>query len=534
MPTTRHPRGQVLIITAFAMIVLLAIAAIVVDLGFSWMLHRKEQNAVDPGSLAAAKWINPSVDQGRAEAEACFYAQENGFFVGDLNCDTALHATGDLDVNSPPSSTLSGDFRGLKGYVEVIIRSTHPSFFGQVFGRPFATVTTAAVASNTPGNANSSALTALGEDCSGNTDNGVSTVSGGAHVRIFKADPLVESGGYVQVNATCGNSDDVCANGSGTNALKISGILENLDPLPAPFTNVVGGCSYQGTGPAQPWCDDTLAPCLHEGAIPLGDPMSTLLEPWPFLNLPSPACPWISGQVNVNGPSDDKPCNLKGGNGGTCPLVGTAYTCTMSPGVYYAGWDIQSNVKVVLKPGMYVFAGFGIKLSNTSSMETVGDQAPDGTPIEARITIFSTDYHDGCLAGKQNFCEGDITFTAQGALNLKATDKDSCLLVSPTICTWRGLLIWQDGTKLVHDAGDVTINGGSDLILSGTIYAPESNVKITGGNGSTGCTVVPGLPEACMAVQIISESWDISGNATVDMPYDPDELFTFVQRGLVH
>jgi hypothetical protein len=175
--------------------------------------------------------------------------------------------------------------------------------------------------------------------------------------------------------------------------------------------------------------------------------MSQLPEPWPFLNLPAPDCPWISGPINVNGPGDNKPCNLKGAGGnGTCPLVGTVYTCTMNPGVYYAGWDVQSNVKVVLKPGMYVFAGFGIKLSNSSSMETVSDVDSSGDPIEARITIFSTDYTDGCLAGQMNFCEGDITFTAQGALDLKATNSTSCAQVVPNICTWRGILIWQDAT----------------------------------------------------------------------------------------
>lgn len=531
MRTTRHPRGQVLLITAFAMVVLLAIAAIVVDLGFSWMLHRKEQNAVDPGSLAAAKWINPTVDQGRMEAEACFYAQQNGFFVSDVDCAAAL-ASGDLDVNSPPSSALSGAWRGFKGYVEVIIRSTHPSFFGQIFGQPFATVTTAAVAANTPGNANSSSLTALGHDCTNaNDDNGVSTVSGGAEVHIFPADPSVESGGYVQVNAVCGNTDDICANGSGTNALKISGILVAEEPLPAPFTNVVGGCSYQGTGVAQPECQTTAPSCIDEGAIPLGDPLSLLPEPWPFLNLPTPACPHISGPINPNNPSDDDPCKLKGAGGaGTCPLVGTVYTCTMEPGVYYAGWDIQSNVKVVLKPGMYVFAGFGIKLSNNSSMETVSDVDALGNTIEARITIFSTDYTDGCLAGKPNFCEGAINLTAQGALNLKATDATSCLQVSPTICTWKGILLWQDGT-IVKTPQDVTITGSSDLILSGTIYAPESHVKISGANGSTGCGFTP---QFCLSIQIVSESWDINGDARVDMPYDPDELFIMVQRGLVH
>src|SRR5687768_7831447 len=54
---TQSERGQVLIITAASMIVLLGIAAIVIDLGFSWMLHRQEQNAADPAALAAARFI---------------------------------------------------------------------------------------------------------------------------------------------------------------------------------------------------------------------------------------------------------------------------------------------------------------------------------------------------------------------------------------------------------------------------------------------------------------------------------------------
>jgi hypothetical protein len=532
MHATRHSRGQVLLITAFALVVLLAIAAIVVDLGMSWMLHRQEQNAADPGALAAAKWINPVVDQTKMKAEACFYAQQNGFFKGDVNCVKALTVTGDLQVHSPPSSTLSGDYRGFKGYVEVIINATHPSFFGQILGRPFASVKTAAVAANTPGNANSASLTALGHDCTNsNGDNGISTVSGGAHLRIFPATASVPAGGYVQVNASCGNTDDICANGSGTNALKISGTLSaTVKPLPAPFVNVVGGCSYQGSGTPQPQCIATLAPCLDEGVIPLGDPLSQLPEPWPFLNLPAPLCPWISGPVNLNGPSDSSPCTLKGGINGTCPLVSAVYTCTMNPGVYYAGWDVQSNVRVVLKPGMYVFAGFGIKLSNGSSMATVGGVDANGNPIEARITIFSTDYTAGCKANKPNFCEGAINIAAQGALDLKATNSTSCLQVSPTICTWRGILLWQDGT-VVNTPQDVTITGSSDLILSGTIYAPKSHVKISGANGSTGCGFTP---QFCLSIQIIALSWDINGNAAVDMPYDPAALFTFVQRGLVH
>ena len=48
-------RGQVLIVTAAALMILIAIGAIVVDLGFSWMLRRQEQNAADPAAVAAAR-----------------------------------------------------------------------------------------------------------------------------------------------------------------------------------------------------------------------------------------------------------------------------------------------------------------------------------------------------------------------------------------------------------------------------------------------------------------------------------------------
>ena len=85
MSTTRSSRGQVLVMSAASMLVLMAIAAIVVDLGMSWLLHRQEQNAADPASLAAAKWLRDTPSSGTQfqamQSEACFYAQKNGFFT---------------------------------------------------------------------------------------------------------------------------------------------------------------------------------------------------------------------------------------------------------------------------------------------------------------------------------------------------------------------------------------------------------------------------------------------------------------------
>lgn len=518
MRAARNDRGQVLIITAFAMIVLVAIAAIVVDLGFSWMLHRKEQNAVDPGSLAAAKWIRDAPASGTKmqamEGEACFYAQENGFFVGDAGCATAL-ANGDLDVNYPPATTMAGNFQGRLGYVEVIIHDTHPSFFGQVFGRPFADVTTAAVAALTDGNANTSSLVALGRDCNGD-DEGDSSITGGGTVHIFPASGVIQPGGYVNVNASCGNSDDVCANGSGQNALAISGVLS------APYVSTVGGCSYMGSGTPQPQCTG-VSPCLDEGAIPLGDPLAGLPEPWPLLTLPAPGCP-DPGEVNA--PSDGDPCEL---STGTCPKIGAIWVCEMDPGVYYAGWEIKNKVRVVFKPGMYVFAGGGITPGPSTTLETVTGVDGSGNLIDARITIFSTDGPNCATMPKQ--CQGNIKFTSDGALRLKATDATTCQQVVPQICAWRGILIWMDGS-VSGTPQDIEVEGKADLVMSGTVYAPESNVKITGGSGSSGCGGSP--VEICLAIQIISQSWAISGGSLIEMPYDPSQLFQLEQRGLVH
>jgi uncharacterized membrane protein len=58
---SRSSDGQILVLVAVAMVVLIGIAALVVDVGFSWMLRRQEQNAADPGAIAAARWLRDPV-----------------------------------------------------------------------------------------------------------------------------------------------------------------------------------------------------------------------------------------------------------------------------------------------------------------------------------------------------------------------------------------------------------------------------------------------------------------------------------------
>src|SRR5687768_6304051 len=158
--STHGRRGQVLIITAFAMAVVLGIAALVVDLGLSWILRRQEQNAADPAAIAAARYIEDG-DYGKMVAAACFYAQQNNFFSTDnATCDAA-RGSDDLQVLWPPSGPHAGPFAGRPEMVLVVIRDQHPTFFGKIFDQEFASVATGAVAARETQSANSNSLVAL-------------------------------------------------------------------------------------------------------------------------------------------------------------------------------------------------------------------------------------------------------------------------------------------------------------------------------------------------------------------------------------
>jgi hypothetical protein len=525
--STPAPRGQILIVVAASLVVLLVIAAIVVDLGFSWLLHRQEQNAADPASIAAARYLkdalgNASWNQAAGEAEACFYARENHFFphatANDLSANGCVPAndpgSASLEVHVPP---ISGDYSGAPGKVQVIITSHHPSFFAGILGQDFATVSSAAVAANDSGNANSSSLVALQSDCNGGASG---KVTGGGTVRIFPASGVTSPGGYVNVNSSCGGStDDVCQNGVGSSALAISGTLQT------PYAHVRGSCTYNGSGASGLQCSPGVTTCLDEGAFIFGDPLAGMPEPR-LSDFPNGTCPDGSSST----PTSTSGCQLKK-NPTVCPDPGTGIgVCHLTAGVYYGGWDVKSNVKVQLDPGMYILAGGGIKLSGGSSIEAVTGSS--GT-IEARITIFSTDGpHCPSITAQ---CQDKITFTANQAFKAKATNTASCQAIiaagGPNSCPWRGILLWQDGTASNPDAA-VTLGGQASTIMAGTIYAPLAEVDINGGTSTTGCS--GGATASCLSIQIISYRWKIDGGALVEMPYDPSELYPLEQRGLIH
>ena len=353
------PRGQILVMGAAAMVVLLGIAALVIDLGFSWMLRREEQNAVDPAAVAAARYL-PDGDWGAATTAACFYVQEHGFFDGDAGCAAAL-ASGDLYVGVPRS----GDYAGLPGYVEVYINDDHPVFFGRILGQDTAFVSTYAVAANGAtgvGNVSSNALVAFDPaSC------GAGQINGNGTVNITNVGDPDEPGGFVYVNSLCGidppggSADDSC-NNSGAGGFTMNG---NPSILITEHVFVRGTCD---TNPG-PWPGDTT-----EGAPEITDSLFGLVEPS------------ITGQPEWGRSSCPTGGNLLSPGPG-CSFTSRTPT-TLSPGVYYGGIVISGQAQVRFNPGVYYIAGGGIQYqgNSRSAFEVIGGVAPN----PGRALFFST------------------------------------------------------------------------------------------------------------------------------------------------
>ena len=360
---TPAPRGQVLIIGAVAMVVLLGIAALVIDLGFSWMLRRQEQNAVDPAAVAAARYLPDIPDEGWDDVyrAACFYVKEHGFFEDNDELCTQARTSDPIDmyVGFPRS----GDHVGNPGYVEVWIRADHPVFFGRIFGQAEAWVSNLAVAANGSsgvGNPSANSLVAFDPvSC------GAGQINGNGEVNITNLS-ATGPGGFVYVNSVCstpGADNDSCQGSSGQGALQFSGGNAGL---------VTEHVYIRGT--CNPTSNDFDGPTT-EGAAEITDGMANLVEPTYTGDQYGVAlCP-PGGVLLTPGPG--------------CSFTSRTAT-TIGPGTYYGGIVISGQAQVNFEEGIYVLAGGGMQYqgNDRSAFRVIPDSGTD----PGRALFFSTGY----------------------------------------------------------------------------------------------------------------------------------------------
>ena len=79
----------------------------------------------------------------------------------------------------------------------------------------------------------------------------------------------------------------------------------------------------------------------------------------------------------------------------TCKWNQNGTTVTLTPGVYFGGWDFSgNNVTVKLEPGIYIIAGGGASIKGSAAIDStpsVIGGGPDPAANPARVLIYSTD-----------------------------------------------------------------------------------------------------------------------------------------------
>lgn len=505
----RDEHGQMLAIFAGAIVLLLAVTALVVDLGFVFMLRRQEQNATDPGAIAAARYI-PNGVAGRPAmwTAACFYANQNGFNPRRTDTSAACDGTVPVDDSTltvfyPPSRN-AGGFAGDPGYVEVAITRPHKSFFAGVVGLRQFNVSGSAVAAWDNGSGGASSLVSLNPTlCSAARLHGGGG-SGGVYIFPANASIPPESGGYVQVNSDCGaatGANDNCSDGANGGLTIAGGTSVTSNTI-----YIVGGCNVNGASASincgPPGCTD-------ERATFVGDPLSLIRPPRPS-DFAAQDCP--------TGP-DGTAATPR-----TCGLNGNQI---LNPGTYYGGWRITgSGTSITLNPGIYVLAGGGFTQTGGVTVAAAS----------GRVLIFSTDAPTcGQPSAPAEACQDIIDFRGSTSLNLRGLDRNTgCPPYGTSTCPYGGMLFWQDANASgTGNEKNIDLEGGGSLYLEGTIYSAKGNVLITGNGLSTGCTPDMSGNTNCAAVQVISDTWEIGGAGVLSMPYDPNLFYDLPLKGLV-
>ncbi len=472
---TRAETGQTLVLFALGIVVLLGIAALVFDLGQSFVDRRTEQDVADAAALAAARYL-PSCPspQSNADCPAAVSAAVNlAASEGYTDGVDGVHLT----VKLPPGGET--EFAGAPDSVEVEITGVRSSVFAGVFGRTTQGTGALAVAQNSTGYSLPYSLLALDPSSCG-----TNKITGTGGVTL---------GGTIHVDSSCPNQ-----------ALLLSG----QGVLTSPECDVVGGVQVSNNA------TDNCA-TQPSGVTVYGDPLAELPPP-PQPDPPAAVVKEAGGTKGIpSGCPGNAPATASNpGNGCQFSSQYSGYTFRLYPGFYPGGLNFQAGT-FYLEPGIYWIGGGGYTQNGNSalvvSVDTGGTtfgggvlfylgQDPDPT-VQAACTTAPTG--PGCFAG----------WSMQGtSANLEIQGIQS----GP----YAGMVIYVDRA---FTGATLTLNGAStNFALNGTIYAPTALVKING-NGATS-----------ISAQIICYDVQANGNGgALNLPYTSNAFFHLKGIGLV-
>jgi Flp pilus assembly protein TadG len=458
--------GQALVLTATALVALLAVMGLAIDMGVLRYDKRLQQTAADAAAIAGATNLpfNSAGSSGIILGAQAASAQ-NGFTnnTGGGSCTTPPTnlAVGNVTVTvcNPP---IAGPHTGDTNYVEAYVSAGQPTYFMKVLGVSSETITARAVATQLGNGPTTGCLYTLG--------NPTASIEG------------VNINGSATLNASqCGIVDNGNFNTQG-NALNVSAYTfgtQGTWDSSGPGGTVTCVASSPCPTPKQPAAADPIDP---------PNPCSTTYTTCTICPNGSD-CAVADPAININGTST---C------GTGCTYDGSSYT--ISPGVYSSITitGSGSGPTVNFQPGVYVIDGSGSCPSSACFNET-GNATVNGTGVTFYFINNST-----------------LNFAGTPYVNLTApsTGSYSGMLMYQAPCA-PGDLPTTCGTSPPYDVnlsqnyvltGDKgpQAGGTSGSQYAGALYFPSTQLTFYGTNTSFSVGMV------------VSYSLSLSGNPTVN------------------
>lgn len=508
-------RGQVIIIFAFAFVAIIMMLALLFDGAQALVLRRELQNASDAAAMAGANILdslNPKgcSGNGTTTPRAAVIAAVQASVAANLpGYDPAL-----INITCPPGK--------LDAVVQVQLGTEAPTFFGSIFG-------------NGPLDVNADSAAINGQDA-GNQysvilldNSNLSWANGrrGCPSFLLSGGPTVIFDSSIYIDSACvrSNGGALSTNGnSATLTLGNNGPLIRITGEYAPGSLVITPAPVEHTAPKP----DPIAPRVYQ---------PTWWYPPPNVdNRPPGSTAFLS--TNPTGLYVRKTAKYVIGPGGSNQTV------MLEPGVYKGGIELRNSSVALMHPGVYVIQGGGLKVGAQASVYSVNGSylLSAGPPSNwatacvkgsCGVLIYNTGDQTGSLAMDA------ISIGAGSNFKVRAYESTISLAQSATSILNNGthfaraafdhMLLWQSADpRALTNWGqpEIHLNGGGQVEMIGTVYAPQAKVLIGGGSGGSGGS------QLNLTLQFIVWDLELSGNSTFHFVYDGNEFVVPPDYGL--
>lgn len=520
-------QGQIIIIIALAIVVVLGFTAVAVDGTMIYSEKRADQSSADSAALAGAGAAAQYLKTANMSGFSCGGSVASSAASSAINVaiDTAAKdgfvlAINDISTNGV--TTTCGIYNGRK-YIDVHVvttSTTNPKFIGFVQDDPITTSAEAVarVYINTSF-ASGNLIYTTGTACSYSsspyggihaTGNGNITVK---HGGIFSNSCLQTTGSsdifvYDGVAQYMGTGSTSFYSGSVKQTTVGNGILPNTNTtafiLNDPDTSSGASISTYTSQSYQLWSSYTANPNIPEEFWPSPTTQSITAE---MEAVSLPTCPTNTG--SFPSPSSTSVTYVNPGKYSSSVTWSGwgGHTLEFKPGVYCFSGSLTltgGNDHMLFDPGviLYFTGSGGFTLSGGINKVTMS-----GTSVFITNGNFSLTSAVNLTADEIMFYLGNGSFTIDGA----STGALTSFASSNSVNAIPGVLVYFGNSN----SSGVSINGSGGLQAYGTIYAPNSLVKVTGASTSN-----------TMDVQIIGKAVWVAGSGTVNMDSDGATLYS--------